>query len=70
VQWGIISTSTINTMQLVLILLLAKDNPLWLPVAIVGHVQISRILERYGPRFHTTWPTWDSPMLSDASKQS
>ncbi len=45
VQWGIISTSTINTMQLVLILLLAKDNPLWLPVAIVGHVQISRILE-------------------------
>lgn len=48
VQWGIISTSTINTMQLVLILLLAKDNPLWLPVAIVGRVQISRILERYG----------------------
>jgi len=39
VQWGTITTSTMNTMQLILILLLAKDNPLWLPVAVLGRVQ-------------------------------
>lgn len=48
VQWGTITTSTMNTVQLVLMLLLAKDNPLWLPIAVLGRLQVARILELYG----------------------
>lgn len=48
VQWGTITTSIVNTVQLMLLLLLAKDNPLWLPIAVVGRVQVARVLERYG----------------------
>ncbi len=29
-------------------LLLAKDNPLWLPIAVSGRLQVARVLERYG----------------------
>jgi hypothetical protein len=48
VEWGIVTTTAVNTMQLLLILLLAKNNPLWLPIAFVGRAKISRILEHYG----------------------
>ena len=48
VQWGTITTSTVNTVQLVLLLLLAKDNPLWLPIAVLGREQVARVLELYG----------------------
>ena len=48
VQWGTITTSTMNTVQLVLLLLLAKDNPLWLPIAVLGCEQVARVLELYG----------------------
>ena len=48
VQWGTITTSTMNTVQLVLLLLLAKDNPLWLPIAVLGREQVARVLELYG----------------------
>ncbi|DBA66673.1 TPA: hypothetical protein ACH3X2_002183 [Trebouxia sp. C0005] len=48
VQWGTITTSTMNTVQLVLLLLLAKDNPLWLPIVVLGREQVARVLELYG----------------------
>jgi hypothetical protein len=59
VQWGTITTSTMNTMQLILILLLAKDNPLWLPVAVLGRVQVTRALERYGYKITKHIPVGD-----------
>lgn len=38
----------LNNEHYVLILLLAKDNPLWLHVAVVGSVKVAKALERYG----------------------
>ena len=47
-SWGTVTTSTLNTVQLVLLLLVAKDNPLWLPVNVVGKALVDSVLERYG----------------------
>jgi hypothetical protein len=48
VEWGVGITTAVNTMQLLLVLLLAKSNPQWLPVALVGRAKVSRSLEHYG----------------------
>ena len=50
VQWGTITTSMMNTVLLVLMLLLATNNcnPLWLPIAALRRLQVARVLEQYG----------------------
>ncbi len=47
VEWGVGMTTAVNTMQLLLVLLLAKSNPQWLPVALVGRAKVSQSLEHY-----------------------
>ena len=37
-----------NSVQLVLLLLLAKNDPLCLPIAALGRKQVARVLKLYG----------------------